>query len=61
MFGDLKTAAGVKALDAFLADNSYIEGCVLTLHALVGLATFVSILDILGMCPVRPTRPCLRP
>merc|ERR1711890_199014 len=28
MFGDLKTAAGVKALDAFLADNSYIEGYV---------------------------------
>merc|ERR1712061_811523 len=28
MFGDLKTAAGVKALDAFLADNSYIEGFV---------------------------------
>ena len=58
MFGDLKTAAGVKALDEFLADNSYIEGCVLTL---VGLATFVSILDILGMCPVSPTRLCLRP
>merc|ERR1712096_16883 len=28
MFGDLKTPAGVKALDAFLADNSYIEGYV---------------------------------
>jgi len=28
MFGDLKSAAGVKALDAFLADNSYIEGFV---------------------------------
>merc|ERR1711890_25694 len=28
MFGDLKTAAGVNALDAFLADNSYIEGYV---------------------------------
>merc|ERR1712088_1178210 len=28
MFGDLKTAAGVKALDAFLADNSYVEGFV---------------------------------
>jgi len=26
MFGDLKTAAGVKALDTFLADNCYIEG-----------------------------------
>ena len=26
MFGDLKSAARVKALDAFLADNSYIEG-----------------------------------
>ena len=28
MFGDLKTAAGVKALDGFLADHSYIEGFV---------------------------------
>merc|ERR1712236_200617 len=28
MFGDLKTPAGVKALDAFLADHSYIEGFV---------------------------------
>merc|ERR1712080_139130 len=28
MFGDLKTPAGVKALDAFLADHSYIEGYV---------------------------------
>merc|ERR1711997_1116042 len=28
MFGDLKTPAGGKALDAFLADNSYIEGYV---------------------------------
>merc|ERR1712114_141440 len=28
MFGDLKTPAGAKALDAFLADNSYIEGYV---------------------------------
>merc|ERR1712083_1035860 len=28
IFGDLKTPAGVKALDAFLADNSYIEGYV---------------------------------
>ena len=26
MFGDLKTPAGVKALDSFLADHSYIEG-----------------------------------
>ncbi len=26
MFGDLKSAAGVKALNEFLADNSYIEG-----------------------------------
>ena len=26
MFGDLKTAAGVKALDGFLADHSYVEG-----------------------------------
>lgn len=25
-FGDLKTKAGLKALDEFLADNSYIEG-----------------------------------
>merc|ERR1712105_548106 len=28
MFGDLKSAAGVKALDEFLADHSYIEGFV---------------------------------
>ena len=28
MFGDLKTPAGVKALDSFLADHSYIEGWV---------------------------------
>merc|ERR1711936_1156463 len=28
MFGDLKTAAGVKALDEFLAEHSYIEGYV---------------------------------
>merc|ERR1712083_186083 len=28
MFGDLKTPAGVKALDSFLADHSYIEGYV---------------------------------
>merc|ERR1712080_91470 len=28
MSGDLKTPAGVKALDAFLADHSYIEGYV---------------------------------
>merc|ERR1712154_248565 len=28
MFGDLKTAAGVKALDAFLEEHSYIEGFV---------------------------------
>ena len=26
MFGDLKNPAGVKALDAYLAENSYIEG-----------------------------------
>ena len=26
MFGDLKSAAGVKALDEFLAEHSYIEG-----------------------------------
>jgi hypothetical protein len=26
MFGDLKTAAGTSALDAFLAEHSYIEG-----------------------------------
>jgi hypothetical protein len=26
MFGDLKSAAGVKALNEFLADHSYIEG-----------------------------------
>merc|ERR1712223_845845 len=28
MFGDLKSAAGVKALDEFLAEHSYIEGFV---------------------------------
>merc|ERR1712168_1542113 len=28
MFGDLKSSAGVKALDEFLAENSYIEGYV---------------------------------
>merc|ERR1711997_321588 len=28
MFGDLKSSAGVKALDEFLADHSYIEGFV---------------------------------
>merc|ERR1712073_282324 len=28
MFGDLKTAAGVKALNDYLAENSYIEGYV---------------------------------
>merc|ERR1712126_336148 len=28
MFGDLKSAAGVKALNEFLAENSYIEGYV---------------------------------
>ena len=28
MFGDLKTPAGVKALNSFLADHSYIEGWV---------------------------------
>jgi len=28
MFGDLKNPAGVKALDAYLAENSYIEGYV---------------------------------
>jgi elongation factor 1-beta len=28
MFGDLKTPAGVKALDSFLADHSYVEGFV---------------------------------
>merc|ERR1712079_983522 len=28
MFGDLKTAAGVKALNDYLAENSYIEGFV---------------------------------
>ena len=26
MFGDLKSAAGVKALNEYLAENSYIEG-----------------------------------
>ena len=26
MFGDLKTPAGVKALNTFLADHSYVEG-----------------------------------
>ena len=26
MFGDLKSAAGMKALNDFLADNSYVEG-----------------------------------
>ena len=26
MFGDLKSAAGVKALNEFLAEHSYIEG-----------------------------------
>jgi len=31
MFGDLKSAAGVKALNEFLADNSYIEGLVFTI------------------------------
>lgn len=28
MFGDLKSAAGVKALNEYLAENSYIEGWV---------------------------------
>merc|ERR1712189_166232 len=28
MFGDLKSSAGVKALDEFLAEHSYIEGFV---------------------------------
>ena len=28
MFGDLKSAAGVKALNEFLAEHSYIEGYV---------------------------------
>merc|ERR1712197_271400 len=28
MFGDLKSASGVKALDEFLAEHSYIEGFV---------------------------------
>merc|ERR1712045_228340 len=28
MFGDLKSSAGVKALNEYLADNSYIEGFV---------------------------------
>merc|ERR1711894_567230 len=30
MFGDLKSAAGVKALNEYLAENSYIEGYVPT-------------------------------
>ena len=28
-FGDLKSASGLKALDDFLADHSYIEGLVI--------------------------------
>ena len=70
MFGDLKTPAGVKALDSFLADHSYIEGWVAFLlvaqEELDGFTIkffiyrYGLLSNVSGMCQARRTHRCMK-
>ena len=71
MFGDLKTPAGVKALDSFLADHSYIEGWVAFLlvaqeewRDAFTIIFFIYIYglfsNVSGMCQARRTHRCMK-